>query len=127
MLHNRLLCLAGLLASLAHLRLQLCHAFFKGFPLNCQGFLLFQQGFQFGSVDLIFEQPYCRIGNLVEAGIAGRQAASRHLKALAAIGVLREQAVGREKLFVNVRLLQLLTGATNTFAPFPRRGAGGEP
>lgn len=76
-------------------------------------------------VDLIFEQPYCRIGNLVEAGIAGRQAASRHLKALATIGVLREQAVGREKLFVNVRLLQLLTGATNTFAPFPKLGAGG--
>jgi len=60
-------------------------------------------------VDAIFEQPYCRIVNLVEAGIAGRQAASRYLKALAGIGVLREQAVGREKLFVNPRLLALLT------------------
>lgn len=28
-------------------------------------------------VDIVFEQPYCRIANLVEAGIAERQAASR--------------------------------------------------
>ncbi len=60
-------------------------------------------------VDAIFEQPYCRIANLVDAGIAGRQAASRYLKALAGIGVLREKAVGREKLFVNPRLMTLLT------------------
>ena len=70
-------------------------------------------------VDLVFEQPYCRIGNLVEAGIAGRQAASRYLKALVVIGLLREQAVGREKLFVNSRLLTLLTQETNTIVPFP--------
>jgi hypothetical protein len=30
-------------------------------------------------VDVIFEQPYCRIGNLVEKGVAQRRAASRHL------------------------------------------------
>lgn len=52
-------------------------------------------------VDVIFEQPYCRISNLVQAGIAGRQAASRHLKALVSIGVLREQAFGKEHLFVH--------------------------
>lgn len=60
-------------------------------------------------VDLLFEQPYCRIANLVEAGIAGRQAASRYLQALVASGLLREQEAGREKLFVNGRLLTLLT------------------
>jgi DNA-binding IclR family transcriptional regulator len=60
-------------------------------------------------VDLVFEQPYCRIANLVEAGIAGRQAASRYLQALVAAGLLREQEAGREKLFVNARLLTLLT------------------
>jgi len=31
-------------------------------------------------VDVLFEQPYCRIANLVEAEIVGRQAASRYLK-----------------------------------------------
>ncbi len=63
-------------------------------------------------VDAIFEQPYCRIANLVDAGIAGRQAASRYLKALAGIGVLRELAFGREKLFVHPRLVSLLTKET---------------
>ena len=65
-------------------------------------------------IDVIFEQPYCRIANLVEARIAGRQAASRYLKALASIGVLREQAFGREKLFVHPKLMNLLTRETKT-------------
>ncbi len=60
-------------------------------------------------IDVIFEQPYCRISNVVEADIAGRQAASRYLKALVSIKMLREQTFGREKLFVNVKLLDLLT------------------
>ena len=69
-------------------------------------------------VDIIFEQPYCRISNLVEAAIAGRQAASRYLKALVKVGVLREQAFGKEKLFVHVKLMTLLTQDENTFAPY---------
>ncbi len=60
-------------------------------------------------MDVIFEQPYCRIANLVDANIAGRQAASRYLKALVAIGVLEERSIGREKLFVHPKLLILLT------------------
>jgi Fic family protein len=64
-------------------------------------------------VDVVFEQPYCRISNVVEAGIAGRQAASRYLKAIVSIGVLREQAFGREKLFVHSKLLDLLTRDEN--------------
>ncbi len=64
-------------------------------------------------VDVIFEQPYCRIANLVEARIAGRQAASRYLKALVSIGVLREQAFGKEKLFVHPKLMTLLIRDSN--------------
>ncbi len=70
-------------------------------------------------VDTVFQQPYCRIANLVEARIAGRQAASRYLKNLVSIGVLHEQTVGREKLFVHAKLLTLLTQDTNTFEPYP--------
>ena len=69
-------------------------------------------------VDVIFEQPYCRIANLVEAGIAGRQAASRYLKALVNIGVLIEQAFGKEKLFVHPKLMTLLTRDGNAFEPY---------
>jgi Fic family protein len=70
-------------------------------------------------VDLIFEQPYCRIQNLTQSGIAGRQAASRYLKQLARIGVLDEIAVGREKLFVHPKLMHLLTREANTFPAYP--------
>lgn len=60
-------------------------------------------------VDLLFVQPYCRIGHVVEQGLAGRQAASRHLKALVGIGVLKERTAGRDKLFIHERLVDLLT------------------
>ncbi len=69
-------------------------------------------------VEVIFEQPYCRIANLVEARIAGRQAASRYLKALVSIGVLREQDFGKEKLFVHPKLMNLLTRDSNAFEPY---------
>ena len=58
--------------------------------------------------ELIFEQPYCRIGNLVDAGLAHRQTASTHLKKLCEIGILREEKSGREKLFINPHLLAVL-------------------
>ncbi|MBS7350113.1 MAG: Fic family protein [Comamonas sp.] len=69
-------------------------------------------------VDLIFELPYCRIQNLVEQGLAGRQAAARHLRQLVEIGVLQEQPVGREKLFIHPKLMQLLTRDDNTVTPY---------
>jgi Fic family protein len=60
-------------------------------------------------IEVLFEQPYCRVANLVAAGIAQRQAAARYLDALAGIGVLRKQALGRENLYLQPRLLALLT------------------
>ena len=69
-------------------------------------------------VDVIFEQPYCRIGNLESAGIAKRQTASKYLKALAAIGVLEEHAAGREKLFIHPKLMRLLNSDDNEFAAY---------
>jgi Fic family protein len=69
-------------------------------------------------IDQIFEQPYCRIQNLVDAKIAGRQAASRHLKRLVMAGVLEEKAAGRDKLFIHSKLLRLLTHEPNTFSEY---------
>jgi Fic family protein len=70
-------------------------------------------------VDIIFEQPYCRIGNLVDKQIAQRQAASRYLKDLVGIGVLRETQVGKEKLFIHPKLMELLVRDGNTYVPYP--------
>jgi Fic family protein len=69
-------------------------------------------------VTLIFEQPYCRISNLIDAKIAGRQAASRYLKQLVDVGVLEEKPVGRDKLFVHPKLLQLVTRDSNRFVSY---------
>lgn len=69
-------------------------------------------------VDMIFELPYCRIQNITTRGIAGRQAASRYLKRLAEIGVLNEVAVGREKLFIHPKLMQLLTRDSHQIAAY---------
>jgi Fic family protein len=69
-------------------------------------------------VDLIFDLPYCRIQNLVEAKLTGRQAASRYLKQLVEIGVLTEVNVGREKLFIHPKLMKLLTTDDNTVAAY---------
>jgi Fic family protein len=70
-------------------------------------------------IEVIFEQPYCRIGMLVDRGIAKRQTASVYLKQLADIGVLREETVGREKLFVHPKLMQLMTQDSHTVSPYP--------
>ena len=70
-------------------------------------------------VELIFEQPYCRIQNVVDAGIAKRETASLYLKALVHAGVLEEIKAGRERLFVNTRLMELLLNETPERTPLP--------
>lgn len=69
-------------------------------------------------IELIFELPYCRIQNVVDAHLAERRAASRYLRQLAEAGVLQETTAGREKLFLHPRLLKLLTQDSNEFTPF---------
>jgi Fic family protein len=66
-------------------------------------------------VELLFKQPYCRIANVVDAGLAKRQTASVYLKSLAEIGVLRELNAGRESLFVHPKYIELLTGDENAW------------
>jgi Fic family protein len=59
--------------------------------------------------ELVFVRPYCRITHVVESGLAKRQSASVYLKQLAAIGILREHKIGREKIFLNPAFIDLLT------------------
>jgi len=66
-------------------------------------------------------QPYCRIQNVVRAGIAKRQTASEYLKQLAAIGVLKEIEAGREKLFLHPKFLTLLQSDEHEFSRYSRQ------
>lgn len=60
-------------------------------------------------IELIFEQPYCKISFLVENGIAQRQTAAEYLKELESIGILESKKSGREKLYLNTALYKLLS------------------
>ena len=64
---------------------------------------------------MLFRQPYCRINNLVDAGIAKRQTASVYLKSLCEAGILQEIKSGRENLFVHPKYIELLTGEENVW------------
>lgn len=66
-------------------------------------------------VDVIFEMPYCRINNLVEKGVVKRQTASTYLAKLCNIGVLNEVQAGKDKLFINPTLMELLQSNDNHF------------
>ena len=59
-------------------------------------------------VEVIFRQPYSKTQFLVDAGIAERKTAAGYLRQLEAGGILHSQRVGREVLFLNTRLYELL-------------------
>lgn len=59
-------------------------------------------------VELLFKQPYTKGQFLVDEGIAKRQTAAAYLKALADVGVLRPHKVGRESVYLNAGLYDLL-------------------
>lgn len=59
-------------------------------------------------IELIFRQPYTKGQFVVEAGLAERQTAAEYLKELERIKVLKSQKVGKESLYLNVKLYELL-------------------
>ena len=59
-------------------------------------------------IELIFHQPYTKGQFVVAAGLAERQTAAEYLKELEGIGVLSPRKVGRENLYLNVKLYELL-------------------
>ncbi|MCC5907955.1 MAG: Fic family protein [Balneolaceae bacterium] len=59
-------------------------------------------------IELLFEQPYCKVKHLVDRGIAKRQTAAEYLRELEEAGILKSKQVGRENLFLNVGLYELL-------------------
>ena len=59
-------------------------------------------------VEEIFLQPYCKPAYLVERGIGNRQTAMKYLKALEDIGVLASVRIGKERIYVNTRMFELL-------------------
>jgi Fic family protein len=69
-------------------------------------------------IEITFTQPYCRISNLVDAGIGSRNTAAKYLRELAAGGVLETRKEGRDQLYINARFLDLLMNDTNSFKTY---------
>lgn len=59
-------------------------------------------------IELLFEQPYSKIEFVVEKLNVERKAASRYLKKMEEIGILTSQKIGRENVFVNTKLIEIL-------------------
>ena len=59
--------------------------------------------------ELLFQKPYIRIADVVDAGLAHRQTASTWLSKLAQVGVLEELDAGRTKIFLHRRAVAILT------------------
>jgi len=65
-----------------------------------------QKNILLSMVELIYKKVYVRIDDLVQMGIH-RQTASTYLKQFVELGLLKEEKVGKEKIFKNIKLLQL--------------------
>ena len=59
-------------------------------------------------IEELFVHPYSKIEFLTKVLGVERKAASRYLSQLQDIGVLREYKIGREKIYINVELLEAL-------------------
>jgi len=63
-------------------------------------------------VETLFVHPYSKIEFLVNALGVERKAASRYLRSLEELGLLASKKIGREKIYVNVRLMTILSRET---------------
>jgi len=59
-------------------------------------------------IELLFNQPYCKVEFVVNAGIAKRQTAAEYLKEIKKTGLLKSKKVGKEVLYLNLPLFELL-------------------
>lgn len=60
-------------------------------------------------IELIFMHPYCKITHLVEHNIAKRVTASTYLAEMVKAGILEMRKVGKENVYVNIALMNLLS------------------
>ncbi len=60
-------------------------------------------------IELLFHQPYTKVQFIVNAGIAERKTAAEYLKELERIGVLKSKKLGKENIYLNVKLFNLLS------------------
>jgi hypothetical protein len=60
-------------------------------------------------LELMFRLPYTKRNQLVKAGLGNLKTVGNYLRELENAGFLRSEKIGKEKLYLNYRLLDLLS------------------
>lgn len=61
-------------------------------------------------VELVFDEPYCRIANIVSSGLAARKSAGIYLRELENLNILSSKKIGSDVIFINNKLYNLFKG-----------------
>jgi len=61
--------------------------------------------------DLVYTRPVLKVRDLVEAGIVKRQTAAEYLKSLEDVRLLRSRAIGREMMYRNESVVEILASS----------------
>ena len=65
--------------------------------------------YRFELLEILFSQVYCKYSILIESGIvSSRNTASKYLNKLEEIGILEREKIGKEFVFKNIALYELL-------------------
>ena len=61
-------------------------------------------------LEVLFKLPYTKRKQLEKAGLSNLKTVGNYLKELEKAGFLKSEQVGKEKLYLNFRLLEVLNG-----------------
>ncbi|MEO8398535.1 MAG: Fic/DOC family N-terminal domain-containing protein [Ignavibacteriaceae bacterium] len=61
-------------------------------------------------IELIYEQPYSKSEFIIQRNIAARKAAERYFKELERLKIIKPEKVGKEVLYINIELFDILSG-----------------
>ncbi|WP_349316735.1 hypothetical protein [Chitinophaga sp. MM2321] len=70
-------------------------------------------------VEALFKLPYTKRSQLGMAGLGSLKTVGSYLKALENEGFLKSEQVGKEKLYVNYKLLQILKNKGGSMGKYP--------
>lgn len=69
-------------------------------------------------LDILFTYPYCRAKNIPEHEIKSRMTKVKYLRELVKLGVLKEEKIGRESIFIHSKYLNLLMSPEHEFSEY---------
>ena len=69
-------------------------------------------------LEVLFTYPYCRSSDLQKLGIQSSITSRKYLRKLVHLGILQEEKIGKELLFIHSKYLHLLMDSNHQFKPY---------